>query len=72
MGRDVHFIGADLTGNGDQRGPVAVGIGDAGDQVGSTRAEGGHADTGFAGQTAIDVGHEGCALFVADCDEFNL
>ena len=72
MGRDVHFIGADLAGNGDQRGPVAVGIGDAGDQVGSPRAESGHADTGFAGQTAIDIGHEGCALFMADCNEFNL
>ena len=72
MGGDVHFIGTDLAGNGDQRGPVAVGIGDASNQVGSTRPEGSHADAGFAGQTAVDVGHESGALFVADGDKFNL
>ena len=72
MGCDMHFIRTDLAGNSDQRSSVAVGIGDAGDQVGSPRPEGSHADAGFAGQTAVDVGHESGTLFVTDGDEFNL
>ena len=58
MGRDMHLIGPDLTGDGDDRGSVAVGIGDAGDEIGSSRAEGGHADAGFTRQSAVYIGHE--------------
>ena len=72
MSRDVHLVRSDLAGDGDDRGSVAVGIGDAGDEIGSSGPEGCHADTGLAGQSAVDIGHEGRALFMTDGDEFNL
>ena len=70
MGRNVHLVCAYLTGNSNQRRPVAVSIGNAGDEVCRPRPESCHADAGLAGQSAIDVSHKGGALFVTDSDEF--
>ena len=72
VGRDVHLIGSDLTGDGDDGGAVTVGIGDAGDEVRRTGPEGSHADASLACQSAVDIGHEGSTLFMTDGDKFNL
>ena len=58
----------DLAGEGDHRRPVEVGVGDAGDEVGGARAEGGHGHRAAARQAAVDVRHERGALLVAGGD----
>ena len=71
MGRNVHLIRADLAGNGDEGRAVAVGVGYSRNEVRRAGAEGRHADAGLAGQAAVDVGHEGRALLMADGDKFD-
>ena len=61
-----------LTGDHHHRHAAEVGVGAGGDQVGGTRAEGGQADAGLAGQAAIGGGHEACRLFVAGQDQLDL
>jgi hypothetical protein len=43
---------------------VHVRVGHAGDQIGRARTQRGQADSGFPGQTPVDVRHESCALLV--------
>ena len=67
----MHLIRADLAGNGDEGRTVAVGVGHSRNEIRRAGAEGCHADAGLAGQAAVDVGHEGCALLMADGDKFD-
>ena len=66
----MHLVRADLAGNSYKGCPIAVGIGDAGDEVRRPRSESRHADTGFSRQSAVHVSHEGGTLFMTDRDEF--
>ncbi len=68
VGLLVELVRADLAGDRDERGPVEVGVGDAGDEVRRAGAEGRHRDGGLAGQPSVDVGHEGRALLVTGRD----
>jgi hypothetical protein len=68
----VQALGAGLAGDGHQRRVVHVGVGHAGDEVGGPRSQGADADPGLAGEAAVDIGHEGGALFVAGGDEADI
>ena len=70
-------VGADggrvhLTGDGDDRHRVHVGVGERGDQVGRARARGGHADADPAGRGGVALGRVAGALLVADQDVAHL
>ena len=65
----VQPVRGGLAGDGDDRGVVHVGVGDAGDEVGGARSERGEADGGAPGEAALYVGHERGALLVAGGDE---
>ena len=69
MGFLVQAVGPCLTGNRNHRRMIQVGIRNAGNQVGCTGPERRQADTGAAGQTAIDIRHECCALLMAGGDK---
>ena len=60
----VQAFGRTLPGNTDNRSPVHVGIGKAGDQVGGTRPQRRKTDTGLAGEPPVDIGHERRTLLV--------
>ena len=53
-----------LSGDGDDRSAVHVGVGHARDEVGRARAERRHAHAGTARQAPVHVGHEGRPLLV--------
>ena len=61
----------DLSGDGDKRDAVHVGVGDAGDQVGGSGARGRHAYPGLSGGAGIAVGHESTALLLTGEDGTN-
>ena len=65
-------LGAGLADEADQRRAVHVGIGDAGDQIGGTWAEGAEADAGLPREPAVDIGHESRRLLVAAEDEVDV
>ena len=69
---ELHPVGAHLSRDGHQRRTVQIGIGHTGDKVGRAGAEGGQADAGPAGQTAIDIGHKSRTLLVAHRDKADL
>jgi hypothetical protein len=56
--------GADLAGDSDDRAGVHLGVGEAGDEVGGSRAAGGEADADLAGAARIALGCETAALLV--------
>ena len=64
----VELVEPGLAGDRDHRRVVEVRVGDAGHEVGGTRAEGRHRHRRSAGQAAVDVGHERGALLVAGRD----
>ena len=63
--------GRALAGDGDDRRAIHVGVGDTGDEIGRAGTERRHAHAGPAGQPAVDVGHERCALLVSRRDELD-
>ena len=65
----VHPLQVALPGERHQRGAVEVGVRDRRGEVERARAERAQADAGVAGQPAVDVGHVGAALLVADRHE---
>lgn len=65
----VHARRRCLSGDGDQGSSIHVGVGNAGDQVGGTGSEGRQANSGLAGESPTDVGHEGRTLLMACGDE---
>jgi len=65
----VHPVTTDLAGDGHDRHPVQIGVGQARGQVGRAGAECGQAQPGAPGEAPVDVGHEGRALLVAGRDE---
>ena len=67
----VHPLQVALAGERDERRAVEVGVGHGGDQVQRARPERAEADAGAAGQPAVDVGHVGAALLVADRHELD-
>ena len=71
VGGDVHPVGVHLTGDCNQRCAVAVGICHAGDQIGCARPQRGKTDTCLSRQSAIDIRHKCCALFVPCGDKLN-
>jgi hypothetical protein len=60
-----------LPSQGYQRGTVHVGIGDTGDKVGGTGAEGAETHPSHTGQAAEGVSHEGGPLFMAAENELD-
>ena len=62
MAGQLHPVGAHLSRDRHQRCAVQIGIRHAGDKIGGTGAQGGQADTGPAGQAAVDVRHKVRAL----------
>ena len=67
----VHSLEPALAGQGHERGPVQEGVGHPGHQIGGPGTQGAEAHAGPAGQAALDVGHEGAGLLVADRDELD-
>ena len=63
---------ADLTGDGDDRHRVHVGVGERGDQVGRARARGRHADADLAGRGGVALGGVAGTLLVANEDVAHL
>ena len=69
---DVHFLKAvsaqtrcgDVAGKGDQRHRIHVGRGDAGDQIGGTRAAGGQYNAGAPGGAGVTVRRVGSTLLM--------
>ena len=72
MAGQLHPVGAHLSRDRHQRCAVQIGVRHAGDKVGGTGAQGGQADTGPAGQAAVDIRHKGRALLMAHRDEPDL
>ena len=56
--------GAALADDANERRPVHVGVGDAGDEVGRSRPEGAEAHSRLAGQPPVGVRSEGGGLLV--------
>ena len=67
----VHALEVALAGERHERRAVEVGVGHRGDEVQRPGAERAEADAGVAGEAAVDVGHVGAALLVADRDELD-
>ena len=67
----MHAREVGLPGDRHERRVVQVGVGDAGRQVGRARTQRGQAHARLASQPAINVGHEGRALFVARGDKLD-
>ena len=67
----LHPVGAHLPRDGHQRRTIQISICHARDQVGGTGAQGGQADTGPPGQTAIDIRHKGRALLMTHRNKTN-
>ena len=65
----VHPLEVALAGERHQRRAVQVGVGHRGHEVQRARPERAEADARVAGQAAVDVGHVGAALLVADRHE---
>ena len=64
MAGDVHPFRGHLTGDGHQRRAIGVRIRHAGDQIGCAGAEGCQTYACLAGQPAVYIRHEGCALLM--------
>ena len=71
VGLLVEFVRAGLSGDCDHRRPIEEGIRDPRQQVRRTRAQRCHGNARPAGQSPVDVRHEGCALLVAGRDMAN-
>ena len=67
----VDAVPAALAGDGHQRRPVEVGIGDPGGEIGGARAQRREAHPRAAGEPAPGVRHEGGALLVPRGDELD-
>ena len=67
----VHPVRASLSGEGDQGRAVQIRVRHAGKEVGRARPQGGQTHARLASQPAINVGHEGRALFVARRDKLD-
>jgi len=65
----VESLATALASDRDDRALVQLGVGDARHEVRRAGAERRAADARFAGQPAVDVGHERRALFVARRNE---
>ena len=63
--------GRALAGDADDRRPIHVGVGEAGDQIGRARAQRRHAHARPARQPPVDVGHERRPLLVPGRDELD-
>ena len=71
MRGQMDLVGRDLSGDGDERRAVGIGVCNAGDEVGRAGAERGKAHACMTGQSAVYIRHESRALLVADGDESN-
>ena len=65
----VHARRRCLSGDGDERSPIHVGVGHSGNQVGGAGSEGGQANSGCSGEAPTNVSHESRALLMARGDE---
>ena len=68
----MRTLETDLPGDRNKGRPVDVCVRHSGDEVGRPRAERGEANTGIRREPAVDVRHEGGALFVPREDEADL
>ncbi len=71
VGLFVQAPGVGLAGDRDQRRPVHIGVGHAGDEVRCPGAEGPQAHAGLAREASVDVGHKRCPLLVPTDHEFD-
>ena len=66
----MHPLRSHLPGNGHQRNPVSIRVGNTGHQVGSTRPQGGKAYPGFSRKPPVDIRHKSRPLLMPGEDEF--
>ena len=64
-------VGGHVAGNGDDRHGIAVGVGDAGHEIGRSRTRGRQTHAHFPGRPREALGGMGGALFVLDTDAAN-
>jgi hypothetical protein len=64
-------MGTGLTGNGNHRSMVKIGIGHPRDQVGSTRPKRSDTYTGFARQATVNIGHKSRTLLMSGGNELD-
>jgi hypothetical protein len=67
----VHPVEVALSGERHQRGPVEVGVGHTGDQIGGPGPERAQTDSGPTGEPPDRIGDEGARLFVVDGHELD-
>ena len=68
----LHPVGAHLSGDGNQRCAVQIGVCHAGNKIGGTGSKGGKTHSGTSGKASVHICHKGSALLMAYRDKADM